>query len=111
LSSITNLLMSSQFLTLLLLPVAAIALSIVIWKKSEKRFVLLAAGLWLRTIGVFAMAFPVWTPYQRGNMGGSGWSEVTRYLASLGVLGDLLIVLAIAILAVSALFQTSKSDN
>lgn len=110
-SSITNLLMSSQFLTLFLLPIAAIALSIVIWKKSERRFALLAAGLWLRTIGAFAMAFPVWTPYQRGNMGGAGWSEVTRYLSSLGVLGDLLIVLAIAILAVSALVSKPNSEH
>lgn len=103
--------MSSQFLTLVLLPIAAIAVSIVIWKQSEKRFALLAAGLWLRTIGVFAMAFPIWTPYQRGNMSGTGWSEITRYLSSLGVLGDLLIVLAIAILAVSALFSKANPNH
>ena len=93
--------MQSQILLLLLHPAAAILVSLLIWKRSEKRLILLCAGLWLLTIGTFAMTFPMFTSTSHGQMGGFGLSDTSRYLASLGVLGHVLVMLAIVILAIS----------
>jgi len=100
-SSLTSLLMSSQFLLIVLLPAAAVLVSLVVWKGSEKKFALLAAGLWLEAIGFFALSFPSFRSYEVGQISGFGMSEFSSFLSSLGVLGHVLVVVALAILAFS----------
>ena len=97
--------MQSQALLILLYPAAAVLVTLLIWKRAEKRLILLCAGLWLSTIGTFAMTFPMMQSYSQGQMGGFGWTDTTRYLASLGNLGQVLVVLAVVVLSISAFLK------
>jgi hypothetical protein len=103
--------MHSQLLLLFLEPAAAVLVSLLIVKRSEKRLALLAAGLWLSTIGTFAITFPKWAPYSNGQLGGFGWTDTTKYLASLGVFGSVIVMLALIILAISSLKKAEPIED
>jgi|SRR6056297_2004149 len=99
LAPLSDLMMSSQFLLLALLPATAVIVSLAAWRRLEKILALLAVGLWFECIGVYALAFPLWVSYEQGGMLGSGVSEVSRFLSSVGVLGHSITILTIGLIA------------
>lgn len=110
---IANLIISSQYISFVLFPIAAIALTVGYIKLRVKALLLFAIGMWLSVIGFFSLSFPVWVDYIYSTGGGSSisgsrWSDLSSFLSSLGILGEYVQLAAVVWLVIYMIKRPSE---